>query len=201
MTKPFVVAVAGGSGSGKTTIVNLLRTKDYQSVLVFSQDHYYRDLSHLSPVERDKVNFDHPQSIDIDLMTEQLQMLVRGLAVEQPIYDFATHTRLPTCKRLESSSVILVDGILSLYFESLRHLAHLKLFVEVSDDIRFIRRLKRDISERGRTMDSVIEQYYATVRPMYKQYVEASKIYADFVIPWEERSEGTIRSLMNMLGF
>lgn len=204
MPTPFVISVAGGSGSGKTTIVNLIKEQCHSSshasdLLVFTQDHYYRDLSHLPVEDRNNVNFDHPDSIDIELMSEHLQALLKGKSIQRPTYDFATHTRAKQTVELASADIILIDGIFSLYFESLRSLANLKLYVDVSDDIRFIRRLKRDMQQRGRSMDSVIAQYFATVRPMHREYVESSKVFADLIILWEQSNTSTIERLVKML--
>ena len=208
MPTPFVISVSGGSGSCKTTIVNLIKEKvshlnpsNSSKLLVFNQDHYYRDLSHLPPNERDEVNFDHPASIDAELMSEHLQMLIQGQTIKRPTYDFASHTRTKDHVELKPAETILIDGIFSLHFESLRAITNLKLWIEVSDDLRFVRRLKRDIAERGRSMESVISQYLSTIRPMHKEYIEPSKVYADLVLLWEQTNHQTIDRLVNMLGF
>jgi len=200
MKSPFVVAVAGGSGSGKTTVVRMIKEKcTHKSITVFSQDHYYRDQSHLSEQERELVNFDHPHSIDDVLLCQQLKQLVGGQVIKQPHYDFSTHTRSKGEVELQPVDIILVDGIFGLYYPELLKMADLKLYIDVSDDIRFIRRLRRDMQERARSMDSVINQYLSTVRPMHNQFVEPTKKNADFVVLWEERNMATIDRLVGML--
>jgi uridine kinase len=182
--RPIVIAVAGGTGSGKTTVAKeILERVGAQHIAYIPHDAYYRDLSHLSPDERAQVNFDHPDSLETKLLVEHLRALRDGRAVEIPIYDFTTHTRTPHTRRVELAPVILVEGILVFVEPELRKLFDVKLYVDSDADVRFIRRLRRDIIERGRTVESVCEQYLSTVRPMHLEFVEPSKRYADVIIP------------------
>jgi len=182
--RPIVIAVAGGTGSGKTTVAKeILERVGAQHIAYIPHDAYYRDLSHLSPDERAQVNFDHPDSLETKLLVEHLRALRDGRAVEIPIYDFTTHTRTPHTRRVELAPVILVEGILVFVEPELRKLFDVKLYVDGDADVRFIRRLRRDILERGRTVESVCEQYLSTVRPMHLEFVEPSKRYADVIIP------------------
>ena len=179
-----VVGVAGGSGSGKTTLVEaILDGMGAASVVRLEQDSYYRDRPELSLEERAGINYDHPDALDNPLLAAHVRRLLRGEAIEKPLYDFTTHARRPETERAAPSSVVLVDGILVLENAELRELMDLKLYVDTDPDVRFIRRLARDIRERGRTLDSVVAQYLATVRPMHLQFVEPSKRYADVIIP------------------
>ena len=182
--RPIVIAVAGGTGSGKTTVAKeILERVGAQHIAYIPHDAYYRDLSHLSPDERSQVNFDHPDSLETKLLVEHLRALRDGRAVEIPIYDFTTHTRTPHTRRVELAPVILVEGILVFVEPELRDLFDVKLYVDSDADVRFIRRLRRDILERGRTVESVCDQYLSTVRPMHLEFVEPSKRYADVIIP------------------
>lgn len=180
----LVIGVAGGSGSGKTTVANVVRERvGAQRIAYLPHDAYYKDLSHLPPVQRSQVNFDHPDSLENELLIEHIQCLKRGESVELPIYDFTTHSRTEKTIQVEPKAVILVEGILIFAEPRLRPLFDVKIFVDTDADIRFIRRLQRDITERGRTTESVIEQYLKTVRPMHLEFVEPSKRYADVIIP------------------
>jgi uridine kinase len=182
--RSFVIGICGGTGSGKTTITDRLsRALSPGGVLVLQQDHYYRDLSHLSPEERAKQNFDHPSAVDTPLFVEHVRLLREGKSVERPVYDFKQHRRTGKTTRLEPRPAILVEGILIFENPALRELMDIKIFVDTDADLRFIRRLVRDIRDRGRTMESVIEQYQTTVRPMHLEFVEPSKRYADIIIP------------------
>ena len=178
-----IIAIAGGTGSGKTTVANNIKKAIGEDLVIISQDSYYKDLSALVPEERKNKNFDEPDSIDFQLLVSQLKDLKAEKSIEQPIYDFETHTRRKDSITIEPKPVILLEGILLLAIPEVRDLCDLKVFVDTADDIRFIRRLCRDIAERGRTLEGVIEQYQATVRPMHIKYVEPSKKYADLVIP------------------
>lgn len=184
MNKPVIIAVAGGSSSGKTTVVNkiLKQLKKYK-IVVIRHDDYYKDQSHMSKEERKKVNYDHPFSLDNDLFYEHVCDLIAGKSIEKPTYDFVNDTRAKEIEIIESAKIIILEGILILEDERIRNLADIKLFVEADDDLRFIRRLKRDMVERGRTSDSVIEQYLATVKPMHYAFVKPTKRYADIIIP------------------
>ena len=182
-TRPLIIGVVGGSGSGKTTVTRGIQQALDVGAAFIDQDAYYKDLSHLSLDERKKVNFDHPDSIDADLMVEHLEQLARGVGIDKPTYDFAAHTRAPGRVRVEPNPIVLVDGILLFVDRRLRDLFDIKIYVDVHDDIRFIRRLERDVVERGRTMADVIRQYLATVRPMHLEFVEPSRRYADLILP------------------
>jgi uridine kinase len=182
--QPFVIGICGGTGSGKTTITDRLSCALSSSgVLVLQQDYYYRDLSHLPPAERARQNFDHPNAVDTALFIEHIRLLREGKPVERPVYDFKQHRRTGETTRLEPRPAILIEGILIFENPALRELMDVKIFVDTDADLRFIRRLVRDIRDRGRTMESVIEQYQATVRPMHLEFVEPSKRYADIIIP------------------
>ncbi len=181
---PLVIGIAGGSGSGKTTVAQELLNRVGADRIAFLQhDSYYKDLSGLPPTQRAELNFDHPNSLETDLLIEHIIGLRAGQPVAVPIYDFATHSRTNKTFPVAPRPVILVEGILIFVEPELRRLFDIKIFVDTDSDIRFIRRLQRDISERGRTTDSVIKQYQATVRPMHLEFVEPSKRYADVIIP------------------
>ena len=180
----ILIGIAGGTSSGKTSIANkLLEDYDKGDIIVIEQDAYYRDISHISLEDRHLHNFDHPDAIDIELFNQQLISLLKGQIVEIPIYDFSTHSRLKDTKTVNPHRVIIVEGILTLHYHALRELMDIKIFVDTPDDIRFIRRISRDIENRNRTVESVIEQYLKTVRPMHQQFVEPSKYFADIIIP------------------
>lgn len=180
----IVIGIAGGTGSGKTSISKeLLVEYGKGEVIVVQQDSYYKDLSHLNIEERQLQNFDHPDAIDIELFNKQINKLLKGKTIDVPIYDFTTHSRSTEKITVSPHHVIVLEGILALHFISLRKLMNIKIYVETPADIRFIRRLSRDIKERGRTTQSVIDQYLSTVRPMHDQFVEPSKYYADVIIP------------------
>lgn len=182
--RPVTIAVAGGTGSGKTTISNALLGKVGSNHIAYlPHDAYYKDLSHLSQSQRESVNFDHPDSLDTPLMSQHIQQLQNGQPVEIPIYDFTNDRRTEQTEHVAPAPIILVEGILIFAEPELRKLFDVKIFVDTDPDIRFIRRLKRDIAERGRTVESVIEQYLNTVRPMHLEFVEPSKRYADVIIP------------------
>ncbi len=182
--RPLVIGIAGGSGSGKTTVAQeILQRVGPDRIAFLQHDSYYKDLSGLPPAQRTSVNFDHPNSLDTDLLIQHIEALKNDQAVEVPIYDFAAHTRTDRTFTVKPRLVVLVEGILIFTEPALRDIFDLKLFVDTDSDIRFIRRLERDIAERGRTMESVIKQYMATVRPMHMEFVESSKRYADVIIP------------------
>jgi uridine kinase len=182
--RPLVIGVAGGSGSGKTTVSNAILERVGRDRIAFLQhDWYYRDLSHLPLAERAQFNFDHPDALDNALFLAHLDALIRGEAVDVPIYDFASYVRLPETRRLLPQPVILLEGILLFADAALRERMDVKLFVDTESDLRFIRRLRRDVQERGRSVESVTEQYLRTVRPMHLKFVEPSKRYADLIIP------------------
>lgn len=181
--RPLIIGVVGGSGSGKTTVTRAIYDLPGVDAAFIDQDAYYRDLSHIPLEERKRVNFDHPEAFDTDLLVHQLTRLQEGHPVDKPTYDYAAHTRAAATERLLPKSVILVDGILLFADARLRPLFDIKIYVDVAEDVRFIRRLQRDTAERGRTMEDVIRQYLATVRPMHLEFVEPSKRYADIIIP------------------
>jgi len=179
-----VLGVAGGSGSGKSTVVReVCRLLHPRSTTVLYHDAYYRDLKHLPFAERVSVNFDHPDSLETELLVEHVRSLTGGRAVDVPVYDFSRHVRRQETERHEPAAVVIVDGILVLADARLRDLMDLKVFVDTEADLRLIRRIRRDVLERGRTADSVITQYEATVRPMHLEFVEPSKRHADLVVP------------------
>ncbi len=182
--QPVVIGVAGGTGSGKTTVAReILKRAGTKQISLIQHDAYYKDLSDLPLAQRAMFNFDHPDALDNELLITHLKELKAGRAIEMPVYDFKTHTRTKQVQRVEPSRVILVEGILIFADKELRQLMDVKIYVDTDADIRFIRRLQRDIAERGRTMESVIHQYLATVRPMHQEFVEPSKRYADVIIP------------------
>jgi len=182
--RPVIVGVAGGTGSGKTTIVQeILKALGPDNVQVIQHDSYYRDRSHLPAEERADINYDHPDALETSLLVEHLKQLVAGKKVEIPIYDFVTHTRKSERRPVKPSRVVVVEGILILADRHLRDLFDIKVFVDTDADIRFIRRMQRDIAERGRTRESVVAQYMQTVRPMHLEFVEPSKRYADVIVP------------------
>ncbi len=181
---PLVIAIAGGSGSGKTTVAQaILNRVGKDRIAYLPHDAYYKDLKELPRIQRDQVNFDHPNSLETSLLIEHVRRLKLFEAVLLPIYDFTTHTRTDLTIRVEPKRVILVEGILIFAEPELRSLFDVKIFVDTDSDLRFIRRLERDITERGRTVETVIRQYMNTVRPMHLDFVEPSKRYADVIIP------------------
>ncbi len=182
--KPITIGVAGGTGSGKTTVaLKILERVGFDRIAYVSHDSYYRDASDLPPGERAQLNFDHPDSLDNELLIVHLAELQANRSVEIPIYDFKTHSRTTQTRRVDPQPVILLEGILIFADKRLREMMDVKLFVDTDADMRFIRRLQRDINERGRSVDSVIQQYLHTVRPMHLEFVEPSKRYADVIIP------------------
>ena len=183
-TPSLIIGIAGGTGSGKTTVSNvILERVGAQRIAVIPHDAYYRDHDELPPAQRAQVNYDHPNSLDTELMVEHLQQLKQGKSIPLPVYDFKTHSRTDHTIEIQPQPVILVEGILIFAEPALRPLFDIKIFVDTDADIRFIRRLERDISERGRTSASVIQQYLTTVRPMHLEFVEPPKRYADVIIP------------------
>jgi uridine kinase len=180
----LVVGIAGGTGSGKTTVArNIVRTLPRGSSVLLEHDGYYRNFGHLTAEERAKINFDHPQSLETELLMEHITALRQGRPIEKPVYDYVTHTRSPRTVRVEPVPVVVVEGILIFTDEELRKLFDIKIFVDTDADMRVLRRLQRDVAERGRSVTAVIEQYYSTVRPMHLKFVEPSKRWADIIIP------------------
>jgi uridine kinase len=181
---PLTIGVAGGTGSGKTTVANVILDRvGKQQISYLPHDAYYRDFGNLPPDQKAAMNFDHPDSLETELMIEHIKQLKSGSAVEIPVYDFSTNSRTDRTIRVEPHPVIIVEGILLFTDKELRDLLDIKIFVDTDPDIRFIRRLQRDINERGRTTESVIRQYLKTVRPMHLDFVEPSKRYANVIIP------------------
>ncbi len=184
MKRPVTIGVAGGTGSGKTTVARaILQRVGSGRIVHLEQDAYYRDLDHLTLEERRRFNFDHPEALETELFVAHLAQLQASQPAEIPIYDFATYTRTGRTRRLEPRPVILVEGILVLSEKTIRERLDIKVFVDTDPDLRFIRRLMRDTAQRGRSTESVVQQYLATVRPMHLEFVEPSKRYADIIIP------------------
>lgn len=184
MKKPVIIAVAGGSASGKTTVVRkIIEGFDPQNVTVIKHDDYYKDQTEMTMDERVKVNYDHPFSLDNDYMYEQLLDLIKGRTITKPLYDFENHNRAKETETLAPTDIIILEGILIMEDKRIRDLCDIKLFVEADDDLRFIRRLQRDMAERGRTLESVVNQYLNTVKPMHFAFIKPTKRYADIIIP------------------
>ena len=181
---PFVVGLAGGTGSGKTTVARkLVERFEKQPVRLIPQDAYYKDLGGLSLEERAQVNFDHPLAFDNDLLVHHLDELLAGRSVKQPVYNYITHSRSEESLEIESAPILIVEGIMVLEDIKLRDKMDLKVYVDTDADERFIRRMQRDLIERGRSVDSIVEQYLSSVRPMHLQFVEPTKRYADVIVP------------------
>lgn len=181
---PVVIGIAGGTGSGKTTVANvILERVGAESIAFIPHDAYYKDLKHLPKAQREIINFDHPDSLESELLVEHLQLLREGGSIQVPVYDFTSHSRTEASERIDPHPIILVEGILIFAEKTLCDLFDVKIFVDTPPDIRFIRRLERDIDERGRSLESVVQQYQTTVRPMHQEFVEPSKRYADVIIP------------------
>ncbi len=182
--KPLIIGIAGGTGSGKTTVARkVAEALPDSSVAFLEMDAYYRDFRHLSLEELHRVNWDHPEAVDIELLTQHLGALSLGEAAETPMYEFATHSRSARTRRIDPVDVIVIDGILLLSDAGVRDLCDVKVFVDADADIRLVRRIRRDTAVRGRTLDSVLDQYLTTVQPMHLQFVEPSKRYADVIVP------------------
>jgi uridine kinase len=184
MNPPVVLGIAGGSGSGKTTVLNhIVREFGSDPIAILDHDAYYRDLSHLSPEKRARFNFDHPDALETQLMCKHLDRLIEGEAVEKPMYDFTTHTRREETETIEPRPVIIIEGILVLAESALEDRMDIKIYVDAADDIRLMRRIRRDMQERGRSIEGILRQYERTVRPMHLEFVEPSKREADIIIP------------------
>lgn len=201
MNKPIIIGVAGGSGSGKTTVSHAL----YQHfsghpITIIEQDYYYKDQSHLSFEARCQQNYDHPFAFDNDLLHQQLEQLLQRQAVALPQYDYMQHTRASHTKLQQPVDVIILEGILALYDEQIRALMDIKLYVDTDADLRFIRRLQRDTIERGRSVESIVTQYTEQVRPMHNQFVEPTKRYANIIIPCDEQNSVAIDVLIAKIG-
>lgn len=183
MPHPIVIGIAGGTGSGKSTIAKIIQEQVKKNITVLTQDSYYRSFGHLSEKERDEVNFDHPHSFDTKLFIEHIKMLKNRIPIEMPIYDFKTHLREKETILKKPAKIIIVEGILIFENKELRNLMDIKIFVDTDADIRILRRIERDINERGRSLKSVTHQYRETVRPMHLEFVEPSKRFAHIIIP------------------
>ena len=183
MSSPLVLGIAGGSGSGKSTVAAEIEKALGPAAVKLDHDSYYFDQSHLSAEERAKINYDHPDSLDNNLLAAHVARLKSGLAIEKPLYDFKTHARSKQTLRIEPAPVVIVEGILTLAIESLRSTFDIKIYVDTDADIRLMRRIRRDLEQRGRAFADVRKQYYDTVRPMHLAFVEPSKRYADLIIP------------------
>jgi uridine kinase len=182
--QPLIIGIAGGTGSGKTSVTAaILKFLHEERILVIQHDSYYRDLSSYRGLSPDKINFDHPDSLETDLLVRHLQELKQGKPIDQPIYNFTTHHRLKETHHLESREIIIIEGILIFVDKQLRELMDIKIFLDTDADERLIRRIRRDLLERGRSVDSVMNQYMNTVKPMHLQFVEPSKHWADIIIP------------------
>jgi uridine kinase len=180
----ILIGIAGGTGAGKTLVAqSIAQDLGSDQVLLAEQDSYYKDLHHIPLGERENRNFDHPDAFDRELLRTQVEGLLAGMEIDVPIYDMRTHTRLPEPRRVRGKRIIILEGLLILEDPALRQLMDIKIYVDADPDVRFIRRLKRDLTERGRTIDQVIRQYESSVRPMHLQFVEPSKRYADLIIP------------------
>ena len=180
----LIIGIAGGTGCGKTTVVNTITDElNNSDIVVISQDSYYRDTSHLNYEDRVRINFDHPKSIDFELLVHHLKTLKSGKAIKQPVYSFIEHNRTGDTVLTESKRVIIIEGILIFNHQELRELFDLKIFVHADSDERLIRRLKRDIGERGRDMEEVLDRYQNTLKPMHQQFIEPTKEFADLIIP------------------
>lgn len=200
MKKPYLIIVAGGSASGKSTVVKaILEKSGIKDCLTINQDDYYKNQDHMTMEERLLVNYDHPLSIDNDVLYQDLLSLLEGKTILKPIYDYKNYTRSDQTETIEPKPIIILEGILSLTDKSIRNLADLKLYVESDDDLRLIRRIKRDVKERGRSLDSVVDQYLNTVKPMHHKYVKPTKRYADMIIPNDEAHQKAVDVIVGML--
>ena len=196
----FIIGIAGGTGSGKTTVVNkIIKALGSDDIGVIPQDNYYVALDHLPLEERAKYNFDHPRAIDFDLLYDHLTRLSKGEAVEQPVYSFVQYTRTGDTILTHPKKVMIVEGILIFTDKRLRDLFDLKIFVHADADERLIRRIRRDIAERGRTLEEVLNRYQTTLKPMYEQFIEPTKSYADIIIPNDRRNETAIEVLKSVI--
>ena len=199
MSPPVVIGIAGGSGSGKTTVLNhIIEEFGADPIAILDHDAYYRDLSHLSPEKRARFNFDHPDALATSLMREHLD-LIEGQAIEKPVYDFTSHTRRGETETVEPRSVIIIEGILVLAESALEERMDIKIYVDAADDIRLMRRIRRDMEERDRSIEGILRQYERTVRPMHLEFVEPSKREADIIIPRGGHNEVAIQMVISRI--
>lgn len=200
MSKPMLIGITGGTGSGKSTVAHAIyKNFEKETICIIMQDSYYKDQSELTYEERTKTNYDHPHAFDTDLLISHLNLLLKGEAIDVPIYDFTIHNRKKETLREEPKDIIIVEGILILEDERLRDLFDIKVYVDTDADLRILRRLTRDIEERGRTLESVIDQYLSVVRPMHLQFIEPTKRYADLIVPEGGRNRVAIDILVSTL--
>ncbi len=183
MPNPIIIGIAGGTGSGKSTIANIIMKNIKNNITILTQDSYYRSFGHLSEEERNHINFDHPNSFDTKLLIEHIKLLKNKIPINMPVYDFKTHLRKKETILKKPAKIIIIEGILIFENKELRDLMDIKIFVDTDADVRILRRIERDMKERGRTLKSIIEQYRETVRPMHLEFVEPSKRFADIIIP------------------
>ncbi len=184
MTTPsLVIGIAGGTGAGKTTVARLVGRSVGDAVTRIPLDNYYEDLSHLPFEEREAVNYDHPSAFEWGLVRDQLSSLLDGSPIEMPTYDFAVHNRTAETTRVEPTDIVIIEGIFALYDDAVRELCDLRLYVETDADVRILRRIERDVIDRGRDLEGVIDQYLSTVKPMHEQFVEPTKTHADLIVP------------------
>jgi uridine kinase len=199
--KPLIIGIAGGTGSGKSTVArNVAQALSTSSVAFIDMDAYYRNFTHVPLEERRHINWDHPDAFDWELLLAQLEALVDGRAIDKPVYDFVTHTRRETTIRVPAADVVVIDGILLFVDPRVRDLCDVKVFVDADADIRLIRRIRRDVAKRGRSLDEVIDQYLTTVRPMHLQFVEPSKRYADVIVPRGGHNPVAIEMIVAKIG-
>ena len=192
----LIIGIAGGTGSGKTTVVKRIMEKlDKDEVVLLPLDSYYKDSSHVPPEKRQQINFDHPNAFDWDLLRSHIAMLKEGKSIEQPIYDYLTCTRQPETIHIEPKNVIIFEGIMSLYDKDIRDMMDLKIFVEADPDERLIRNIERDVVSRGRTYQAVMERYTRVLKPMHDQFIEPTKKFADLIIPWGHENKTGIHIL------
>lgn len=199
-SRPVVIGLAGGSGSGKSTVLSQLQEAwDDEGVSVLDHDAYYRELTHLSVEDRASFNFDHPAALETELLVKHLEALLQGFSIEKPVYDFTTHSRTDRTITIRPTPVIVVEGILVLAEKDLVDRMDIKLFVDTDDDVRLIRRIRRDMEERGRSLDSILEQYERTVRPMHIEFVQPSRRMADVIIPRGGRNEIAVQMVLSRI--
>ena len=195
----LIIGISGGTGSGKTTLAKKIQSSLVPNVVLIEQDCYYKDLSHLTAEERAKTNFDHPNSIDFDCFCQDILTLKQGYSIQKPIYSFSSHTRTTGATEVASADIIIVEGILIFSEERMRDLFDLKIYVQTDDDVRILRRIQRDIHERGRDFESVYQQYLSTVKPMHNQFVEPAKQYVDVIIPGAADTSAAVNLILDGL--